>query len=164
MANGSNLSELASILGIRLVDVIDGVPATTEWLALLGGVAPDQIAQATFRRIGTRSFVRGGHQLPRQPSVFLADHALRERHRQGVKLRQPLAVLWPSGNDCHGQRHRLCPSAHPHHRRRNQHDSHVDFSGRAELSGAHRAFLRPSRQQADTAASRSDFPQSSGAR
>ena len=70
MANGSNLSELASILGIKVIDVIDGAPATTEWLAQMGGVAPDRIAQATFRRIGTRSFVRGGHQLPRQSVVY----------------------------------------------------------------------------------------------
>ncbi len=40
MANGSNLSEVAGILGIRLVDVIDGTPATTGWLAQMGGSHP----------------------------------------------------------------------------------------------------------------------------
>ena len=60
MANGSNLSEFAVILGLRLVDVIDGSPAATECLARMGGVEHDRIAQTTFRRVGKRSFVRAG--------------------------------------------------------------------------------------------------------
>lgn len=92
MANGSNLTELASILGIKLVDVIDGAPATTEWLAQVGGIEPDRIARTTFRRIGTRSFVRGGHQLPRQSVVYqiarICPACLREDARRSGKADQ----------------------------------------------------------------------------
>ena len=52
MANGSNLSELASILGIKLGDVIDGELATTEWLAQLGGVEPIRSHGRPFGRSG----------------------------------------------------------------------------------------------------------------
>ncbi|MFN3970194.1 MAG: hypothetical protein ACK4L4_02310 [Gemmobacter sp.] len=48
MANGSNLSEFALILGPRLSDVIDGSPAATACLARMGGVEPGRIARATL--------------------------------------------------------------------------------------------------------------------